>query len=79
MDIEGAEHNAIEGAKETIKRYLPILAICVYHKPEDFYDISLLIHEISEEYKFYIRQYRYGQTETVLYAVPNCRLKSANK
>lgn len=79
MDIEGAEHNAIEGAKETIKRYLPILAICVYHKPEDFYDISLLIHEISEEYKFYIRQYRYGQTETVLYAVPNCRLKNANK
>lgn len=75
MDIEGAEHNAIEGAKETIKKCLPVMAICVYHKPEDFYDILMLIHNISSEYKFYIRQYRYGQTETVLYAVPDCRRK----
>lgn len=75
MDIEGAEHNALLGAERTIKKFLPIMAICVYHKPEDFYDIFMLIKSFSKEYRFYIRQYRYGQTETVLYAVPNSRLK----
>ncbi len=74
MDIEGAEKNAIEGAKEIIKKYNPILAVCIYHKPEDLYELPLLIKRImGTHYKFYIRQYRYGQSETVLYAMPENR------
>lgn len=74
MDIEGAEHNALLGASETIRKHKPILTICIYHKAEDFYDIPNLIEELCpNEYSYYVRQYRYGFSETVLYALPKSR------
>lgn len=76
MDIEGAEKEALLGAEEMIKRNKSVLTICIYHKREDFFEIPLLIEEmVKHEYAFYIRQYRYGQSETVLYALPESRKK----
>lgn len=69
MDIEGAEMRALYGAEKCIKRCKPQLAICVYHKPEDIYEISALIHEWLPEHKLYIRHHSLVFTETVLYAV----------
>lgn len=68
MDIEGAEVNALKGAKETIRKYRPQLAICVYHSLSDIWEIPLLIHSIDPTYKFYLRNYNYMGLETVLYA-----------
>ena len=77
MDIEGAEWNALNGMRKIIKRNKPILAICVYHKRDDFYKLTDLIDEIYPNvYHFYFRQYRYTPTETVCYAIPDRRLKS---
>lgn len=77
MDIEGAERMALLGASNTIGNHKPILAVCIYHKPEDFFDIPLLIEEmVPDEYCYYVRQYRYGQSETVLYALPKSRRKN---
>ena len=76
MDIEGAEKKALLGAKNTIVKCKPILTVCIYHKPEDFFDIPLVLEEmVSGEYEYYVRQYRYGQSETVLYALPKSRKK----
>lgn len=69
MDIEGAELKALQGAKKTILRDKPRLAICIYHKPEDIYEIPYLIKSLVPEYKLYIRHYSNFQCETVLYAV----------
>lgn len=69
MDIEGAEHNAILGAKESIKKWKPKIAVCVYHKREDLFDLPLLLKSFVPQYKFYMRHYTENQTETVLYAV----------
>ena len=69
MDIEGAEHNAILGAEETIKRWKPKMAVCVYHKREDLFDLLLLLKSFVPQYKFYMRHYSDNQTETVLYAI----------
>lgn len=69
MDIEGAEYEALQGAKEIICKYKPKLAICIYHKPEDVYTIPQLLKEYRKDYKFYLRQPYDGTTETILYVV----------
>lgn len=68
MDIEGSELRALEGARETILRDHPRLAICIYHKPMDIIEIAAYILSLVPEYKFYIRHYTSNMWETVLYA-----------
>ena len=70
MDIEGAEQDAIEGSKNTIEKYTPILAICVYHKAEDWYKIPQKVLDINSNYKIYLRHYMEGIFETVMYFIP---------
>ncbi|MEK4849520.1 FkbM family methyltransferase [Paenibacillus sp. FSL H7-0756] len=69
MDIEGAELEALKGAQETIKKYKPKLAICVYHKPLDIVEIPLFLKQLVPEYKIYLRHYNISMYETVCYAV----------
>lgn len=69
MDIEGAEMKALEGAKNAIKNYKPKLAICLYHKFNDLWEIPFYIHSLVPEYKMYIRHHGKNDQETVLYAV----------
>ena len=69
MDVEGAELESLKGAKETILRNKPKLAICIYHKPDDLIDIPLYINELVPEYKLYIRHHSNDRGETALYAV----------
>jgi FkbM family methyltransferase len=70
LDIEGAEQDAIDGAKESIKKYRPILAVCIYHKAEDWYKIPQKILAIEAGYKVYLRHYMEGIFESVLYFIP---------
>ncbi len=70
LDIEGAEQDAIDGAKKTIKKYKPILAICIYHKAEDWYKIPEKVLAIQSDYKVYLRHYMEGIFETVMYFIP---------
>ena len=70
LDIEGAEQDAIEGAKNTIQKYKPVLAICIYHKAEDWYEIPKKVLAIESGYKIYIRHYMEGIFETVMYFIP---------
>jgi FkbM family methyltransferase len=57
MDIEGFEASALRGSKDTIKKFAPTLAICIYHKIEDIWEIPLLIKELNPDYKLYMRHY----------------------
>ena len=69
MDVEGAELESLKGAKQTIIKDKPKLAICIYHKPEDMWEIPLYIKELVPEYRLYIRHHCRADSETVLYAV----------
>lgn len=50
MDIEGSERFAIEGARETIKKFKPKLSICTYHLPDDPTTIRKIILDIRPDY-----------------------------
>ncbi len=68
MDIEGAELDALRGMQRLMQRDKPKLAICVYHKWEDLWEIPLYIHSVVPEYKFILRHHSSYQSESVLYA-----------
>ena len=55
MDIEGGELEALKGMKKLIKEQQPYLAICIYHKEADLYDIPNYIKSIYSGYRFFIR------------------------
>jgi FkbM family methyltransferase len=57
MDIEGAELDALWGARETLKRCRPELAICLYHRPAHLWQVPLLIDELCGPGKHYLRLY----------------------
>ncbi len=74
MDIEGAELEALKGAEKTIRRDIPKLAICVYHKPEDLFVIPKFIMDLNLPYNYFIKHHSdatlYAHNETVFYAIP---------
>jgi FkbM family methyltransferase len=70
MDVEGAEIEALRGAANTIQRNRPKLAISVYHKRDDIFEIPLFIHQLHPGYRFYLRHHSTTFGETVLFAVP---------
>lgn len=54
-DIEGMEQRALAGARGHILNDHPKLLISVYHSNEDLWRIPQIIHEISRDYRFYLR------------------------
>lgn len=69
MDVEGCEYEGLLGAKETIINNRPNLMICLYHKPEDLYNIPMLIKSWNIGYQFYLRLYGNNGLELVLYCI----------
>ncbi|WP_374944717.1 FkbM family methyltransferase [Sphingomonas sp.] len=70
LDIEGAERAALSGMRETLARARPAIAISIYHRPEDLWELPLLIHDRLPDHRLFIRQHGYNGFDTVLYAVP---------
>ena len=69
LDVEGAELEALKGAAGTIKRNRPKLAVCLYHKPGDLFEIPLFLKSLAPGYRFFLRQHQPVSCELVLYAV----------
>ena len=71
MDIEGAEYDALLGARQTIARYKPGLAISLYHRPEHIWQIPILLERLCGTgggYRFYLRLHAFSGFELILYA-----------
>lgn len=71
MDIEGAEGIALQGAGAHISKDHPKLAICCYHKFDDFWRIPEQILAMRDDYSIYLRHYEEGFVETVMYFIPS--------
>ncbi len=59
MDVEGAEIDAVNGAKETLANKKPKLNIALYHRFSDIFEIPILINSINPGYKFHLRRHPY--------------------
>ncbi|MCE7796644.1 FkbM family methyltransferase [Sphingobium sufflavum] len=68
MDIEGGEYDALKGAAQLIRKYRPKLAVCLYHRVDDFIRIAKLIRDIVPEYKLRLEHQSNSCTDTVLFA-----------
>jgi FkbM family methyltransferase len=67
LDVEGFEMNVIRGANYAINILKPKLAISLYHKPNDIFEIPLYIRDKYPFYKQYLNHYTIHNEETVLY------------
>ncbi|EKE04055.1 MAG: FkbM family methyltransferase [uncultured bacterium] len=73
LDLEGSEYEAIKGAENQISSNSPKLAIAVYHKVQDLWEIPELISSINPDYTFYLRHYSRVIFDTILYAIPKTK------
>lgn len=75
MDIEGAEPDALAGARRIIAETSPALAVCVYHRQDHLWTLPLLINSFRSGYRFFLRRYGDEFGDVVCYAVPENRLR----
>ncbi len=69
FDVEGAEREALLGARETIGRCLPRMTVSAYHRPYDLIELPLMISELGG-YHIYMRQPPYYPAwDTCVYAI----------
>jgi FkbM family methyltransferase len=70
LDVEGAEREALRGAERLIQAAKPILAVSVYHRPGDLWEVPLQLDSLDAAYGFLLRTHGHDGTEVVCYAVP---------
>jgi FkbM family methyltransferase len=76
MDIEGAELDALAGARNLIQVDSPILAICVYHRYDDLWRIPLFIRSLHDGYRLFLRLHEIEGWQLVCYAIPSNRVST---
>jgi len=67
LDVEGAELGALKGASGTIRKFKPKMAVSVYHRPNDIFELPLWVRENFPDYKIYLDHYTIHNEETVIY------------
>ena len=68
LDIEGAEIRALRGGKNVLKKFHPKLAISIYHRPEDPYEILNFLLE-SGYRDFYLSHKWQSTADVVMFAI----------
>lgn len=70
LDVEGAELETLNGAQNSIRRFRPKLAVSLYHKPNDLFELVRYVKGAFPFYKLYLGHYTIHAEETVLYCKP---------
>jgi FkbM family methyltransferase len=70
FDIEGFEAPVINSSIDLIKNKKPTLAVSIYHKFDDFWNIPLSILNLNVGYSLYMRNHGIDATDFIFYAIP---------
>lgn len=57
LDIEGMEARALRGGRQIIARDKPVLAVCAYHRADDYWKLIDEVLSIRPDYRIGIRLY----------------------
>ena len=60
VDIEGAETDFLKGAKNTIRKFRPVLLLSIYHNLSDFLNLKTEIEKLSLGYTFKVSSPTFG-------------------
>ena len=60
MDIEGAERRALKGARQTLERFKPRMAICTYHLHDDGAVIPAVVKKAEPGYRTHATHFETG-------------------
>lgn len=70
FDLEGSDLQALIGSFNTIEKFRPQLAISIYHRMKEFWEIPIVLFQLCENYDFHLGHYSFERFETILYCIP---------
>lgn len=68
LDVEGQELAVLAGARRTLQRERPTLAIAAYHRWDDLWRLPLFLAELGLGYRLRLGLHGHNSFDTVLYA-----------
>jgi FkbM family methyltransferase len=69
-DVEGAEWEALAGTEGLIRAARPTLAVSVYHRPDDLWQLPLRLRALDPGYRLHLRTQGEDGMDVICYAVP---------
>ncbi|MCL2300164.1 MAG: FkbM family methyltransferase [Firmicutes bacterium] len=69
IDVEGADLDVLYGARQTILKHRPRIAVSIYHSREHMLAIPEYLRALCPAYEFYVRHYSCNEGETILYCL----------
>lgn len=71
LEVEGAERDALKGARRTLERHRPGLSLGAYHRPLDLLDLARDVDALDLGYRVHLRHHTPTDwVATVCYGVP---------
>lgn len=70
FDIEGSERDGLVGCWSLIERDRPVVAVAVYHRTEDIFELPLLLMAHTPGYRYALRSYDHDGIDLVFFAIP---------
>jgi hypothetical protein len=70
FDVEGAEWEALRGCEQLIAHARPLMAISVYHRPDDLWQLPLSVAARALDYRFALRTQGEDGTDVICYTLP---------
>ncbi len=69
FDVEGAEWEALEGMRNLIELKDPLLAVSVYHRPDDLWQLPLYLKSLNPAYRLFLRTQGEDGMDVICYAL----------